>query len=215
MRIELNPLNLGHGINSLEIGVNGFKTNPEDPEDMPSQVLIEIYEGKLWVRVWDGSSCDPQSIAIESNEPTFVPGPAFSSALAEARLVTMPAMHTQHELRQIQGLVQYSDDSLEDQALHLTMPQQATRRYNVGGQQKAVGVAVIDNADVDKLILRKRILSYIAGRDRSMVEVLSEFKGSSVTEEEIKNGISELVNKGLVTIDADRSDPILSLNIPN
>jgi hypothetical protein len=46
----------------LEIGVIGFKSNPADHKNFPSQVYIEVYQGKLRVCVWNGSSEDPSAI---------------------------------------------------------------------------------------------------------------------------------------------------------
>ena len=65
MRIELNADSLGINSQGLEIGIKGFKSSPTDVDSEPTQVYIEIYEGKLRVHVWDGSSQDPQSIVID------------------------------------------------------------------------------------------------------------------------------------------------------
>jgi hypothetical protein len=46
----------------LEIGVIRFQSSPADSKNFPSQVYIEIYEGKLRVCVWNGSSEDPAAI---------------------------------------------------------------------------------------------------------------------------------------------------------
>lgn len=72
MRLEFAAGHLGTGTNALEIGVIGFNSNPTDAEAQPSQVCIEVYEGKLRVHVWDGSSQDPQTTIINplvSNQP--------------------------------------------------------------------------------------------------------------------------------------------------
>lgn len=42
-------------------------TSPADHQHLPSQVYIEVYEGKLRVCVWNGSSEDP--VAIHVIEP--------------------------------------------------------------------------------------------------------------------------------------------------
>ena len=48
---------------TLEISVEGFRGDPSCV--VPIQVYIEVYEGKLRVHVWDGSSQDPQSLVID------------------------------------------------------------------------------------------------------------------------------------------------------
>ena len=53
MKIEFNEDELGSGKDGLEIAVKGFKGYEN------SQVYIEVYEGKLAVRVWDGMQEDP------------------------------------------------------------------------------------------------------------------------------------------------------------
>ena len=63
MRTELDKGNLGHGPAALEIGVKGFRCDPTGVD--PTQVLIEIYDGKLQVHIWDGSSQDAQSTVIQ------------------------------------------------------------------------------------------------------------------------------------------------------
>ena len=65
MRIELDSYSLGTNQRAVEIGVKGFKTSPTDVDGEPAQIFIEIYEGKLQVHVWDGSSQDPQTIVID------------------------------------------------------------------------------------------------------------------------------------------------------
>ena len=65
MRLEFDKFSLGTASQGLEISVAVFKSNPVDAESDPVQVYIEIYEGKLRVHVWDGSSEDPQSIVID------------------------------------------------------------------------------------------------------------------------------------------------------
>ena len=49
--------------NGLNICIRGFKGNSS--EDIPSQVLIEVHEGKLKVHVWDGNSKDHYVIGID------------------------------------------------------------------------------------------------------------------------------------------------------
>ncbi len=65
MRVELENRTLGSGPYGLEIGVKGFRGDPTADDTQPTQVLIEVYEGKLSVHVWDGSSEDPQSMHIQ------------------------------------------------------------------------------------------------------------------------------------------------------
>ena len=48
----------------LEIGVIGFKSSPAEDQTCPTQVYVEIYEGKLRVCVWNGSSEDPVAIHL-------------------------------------------------------------------------------------------------------------------------------------------------------
>jgi len=64
MRLEFENNTLGSGPKALEIGVKGFQGNPTADDSQSTQVFIEIYEDKLSVHVWDGSSEDPQSIYI-------------------------------------------------------------------------------------------------------------------------------------------------------
>jgi len=68
MRIEFDNDTLGSGPAALEIGVKGFQGDPGSDEGRSTQVFIEVYEGKLSVHVWDGSSEDPQSIHIRRCE---------------------------------------------------------------------------------------------------------------------------------------------------
>ena len=56
MKLQLDTHSLGTGPAALEIGVKGFQGDPTAADEDPSQVYIEIYEGKLRVCVWDGSS---------------------------------------------------------------------------------------------------------------------------------------------------------------
>lgn len=63
MRIEIAPAEIS-APQGLEIGVTGFQSSPVDHKHFPSQVYIEIYEGKLRVCVWNGSSEDPAAIHV-------------------------------------------------------------------------------------------------------------------------------------------------------
>lgn len=56
---------LGTASHGLEIGVFGFRDNPTTALEFPSQIFIEVYEEKLRVHVWDGTSEDPQTIIID------------------------------------------------------------------------------------------------------------------------------------------------------
>ena len=74
MKLQLDAHSLGNGPSGLEIGVKGFMGDPTAADEDPCQVYIEIYEGKLRVCVWDGSSQDPQTIVIDA--ATAAPAPA-------------------------------------------------------------------------------------------------------------------------------------------
>lgn len=64
MRIELDPKQIrGARGEGLEIVVKGFNGCPAD--ELPAQVYVELYEGRLKVHVWDGSSEGPQTTTIE------------------------------------------------------------------------------------------------------------------------------------------------------
>jgi hypothetical protein len=63
MRIEIAPAEIRPPL-GLEIGVKGFQSSPADYQHFPAQVYIEIYEGKLRVCVWNGSSEDPAAIHV-------------------------------------------------------------------------------------------------------------------------------------------------------
>lgn len=68
-RIELTAdVVRGEDGKGLEIFVEGFRHDPTATDDAGTQVFIEVYNGKLQVRVWDGSSEDPQTIVIEPLE---------------------------------------------------------------------------------------------------------------------------------------------------
>jgi len=63
MLIEIAPPEIS-APQGLEIGVRGFQSSPTDHKQFPSQVYIEVYEGKLRVCVWNGSSEDPAAIHV-------------------------------------------------------------------------------------------------------------------------------------------------------
>ena len=63
-QISVTPEEI-EGPNGIEISVKGFKGNPAD--DVPTQVFIEVYEGKLRVHVWDGETADPHTTEIRPN----------------------------------------------------------------------------------------------------------------------------------------------------
>jgi len=50
----------------IDICVLGFKGHPNEVE--PSQVFMEVYDGKLRIHVWTGESENPQTIAIDPEE---------------------------------------------------------------------------------------------------------------------------------------------------
>jgi hypothetical protein len=60
--------NRGNG--GMEIRVNGYKSNPECPDE--GQIFIEIYEGKLRVIAWNGKP-DPEILEIDPEDSTLVP----------------------------------------------------------------------------------------------------------------------------------------------
>ena len=66
MRFQSNAkeLNNSWGGRGLEIAIEGYEGDPNDGSPAPTQVFIEFYEGKLWVRVWNGSSEEPIAILI-------------------------------------------------------------------------------------------------------------------------------------------------------
>jgi hypothetical protein len=166
MRIEFNPDQIGTGKNALEIGFHGFKANPADDDGYPSQVLIEVLEGKLHVHVWDGSP-DPQSIIIQPDNSTSVLSP--------------------------------------------TALEQASRRFIVGNQPPPVRIRTIDLNDTDKLILRKRILAYVAEGSRWMYQVVTNFEDANISKELISESVAELVKKGIFAIN---EDGLVDLSIP-
>ena len=50
----------------LFIRVEGFKGGADDPDG--HQIMIEVYEGKLFVRVWTDGAQDPQIIKLPMKE---------------------------------------------------------------------------------------------------------------------------------------------------
>jgi len=56
MKLELKPQEIAHP-HGLEIAVDGFTGDPTGVK--PSQVFVEVYEGKLRIHVWTGESEDP------------------------------------------------------------------------------------------------------------------------------------------------------------
>ncbi len=166
MRLEFDFGELGTGSNALELGVIGFKSNPTDDEGRPSQVYIEVYDGKLHVHVWDGSSRDPLTTIINP----FVPNQPKACELSE-RLVG----HTAHK----------------------------RRSYIPRVPNKTVVVVKMDAADVDKQILRKRLLGLIAEGGCWLHQVVSHFTDPQTSEEVIKEAVTGLVSQGLVIIDSN------------
>ena len=66
MKLQLKPAQIEHP-NKLEISVEGFAGDSGGVQ--PSQVLLEIYEGKLQVHVWNGNAEDPcATVRIEPVE---------------------------------------------------------------------------------------------------------------------------------------------------
>lgn len=66
MRIEIEDAKRIAYPLGIEIGVKGFQSDPSCDPSEPTQIYIELYEGKLHVHVWDGSSEDPQTIKIDA-----------------------------------------------------------------------------------------------------------------------------------------------------
>ena len=58
-------LDNNQGSGGVEIRVDGYKNNPQCPDE--AQIFIEIYEGKLRVHVWNGKQ-EPHSILIDPLE---------------------------------------------------------------------------------------------------------------------------------------------------
>jgi len=61
MKLELKPEEIAHP-NGLEIAVEGFTGDPGGVK--PSQVFVEVYEGKFKVHVWTSGDEDP-TISVE------------------------------------------------------------------------------------------------------------------------------------------------------
>lgn len=58
MRLSLHPLDITSEASlGLEVSVDGYKGDMAGVK--PSQVWIEVHEGKLHITIWDGSSEDP------------------------------------------------------------------------------------------------------------------------------------------------------------
>ncbi len=74
MKLELQPIQIAYPL-GLEISVEGF--SGELTRERPSQVYIEVYEGKLRVHVWRQDSEDPEA-SIE-----IAPQPAQVSAASD------------------------------------------------------------------------------------------------------------------------------------
>ena len=55
------------GGGGLEIYIPGVLGDPSDSSDVPCSIFIEEYDGKIWVRVWDGQQ-DAQSICLTNKE---------------------------------------------------------------------------------------------------------------------------------------------------
>jgi len=65
MKLVFDEHTLGTGTEGLEISVKGFKSSPTDHESDLVKIFIEVYDGKLRVHTWDGSSEDPASVVID------------------------------------------------------------------------------------------------------------------------------------------------------
>lgn len=65
--LDYDDLCINNGnVGGLEISVPGFKGSPTDLENSPTQIYIEIYEGKLNVHVWgSNNSEDPITVIID------------------------------------------------------------------------------------------------------------------------------------------------------
>jgi hypothetical protein len=74
MKLELKPEEIAYP-NGLEIAVEGFAGDPADVK--PSQVFLEVHEGRLKIYVWNGDNEDPAaSVEIQ-------PLPSQPRALSE------------------------------------------------------------------------------------------------------------------------------------
>lgn len=65
MRIEISPEQAKYENGGISVCVRGFRHDPNTGPEEGEQVYIEVYEGKLRVHIWDGSSEDPITTAIE------------------------------------------------------------------------------------------------------------------------------------------------------
>jgi hypothetical protein len=66
-KISRKDLKNDEGSGGLEIYIPGVLGDPSDGSDVPCSVFIEEYEGKVWVRIWDGKQ-DPTSICLTDKE---------------------------------------------------------------------------------------------------------------------------------------------------
>lgn len=76
MKLELKPEEIAYP-NGLEIAVQGFTGDPGDVK--PTQVSVEVYEGKLRVHVWTSGDDDP-TISVEVQPLPVEPIPASTHA---------------------------------------------------------------------------------------------------------------------------------------
>jgi len=53
MKLAINPEEIAYP-SGLEIAVKGYKAESTDASEMPAQIYVEVYEGKLQVHVWRG-----------------------------------------------------------------------------------------------------------------------------------------------------------------
>jgi len=71
MKIELKANEIEHDRNpdGLEIAIAGFQGDPSVVP--PSQVFLEVYQGKLLIHTWDGSGSDPATVSIAPLAPAL------------------------------------------------------------------------------------------------------------------------------------------------
>jgi hypothetical protein len=62
INVDETTIDNTNGGKGIEIKVDGYKGNPECPDE--AQIFIEVYEGKLRVHVWNGNN-DPETIEID------------------------------------------------------------------------------------------------------------------------------------------------------
>ncbi len=82
MTIQFGRNELGTGPEGLEINVEGFQHDPTSADSEPTQIYVEIYEGKLRVHVWDGSSEDPRTVVIDTGTTATSDASNASSKIA-------------------------------------------------------------------------------------------------------------------------------------